>query len=45
MENLVENARNLALEVLGAEQRWDGTHFITHPDNVARIVEDEIGLP
>ena len=45
MENLVENARNLALEVLGAEQRWDGTPFITHPDNVARIVEDEIGLP
>ncbi|MBR4586550.1 MAG: bifunctional (p)ppGpp synthetase/guanosine-3',5'-bis(diphosphate) 3'-pyrophosphohydrolase [Bacteroidales bacterium] len=45
MENLVENARKLALEVLGAEQRWDGTPFITHPDNVARIVEDEIGLP
>ena len=45
MENLVENARALALEVLGAEQRWDGTPFMTHPDNVARIVEDEIGLP
>ncbi len=45
MENLVENARKLALEVLGAEQRWDGSPFMTHPDNVARIVEDEIGLP
>ena len=45
MENLVEQARNLALEVLGAEQRWDGSPFMTHPDNVARIVEDEIGLP
>ena len=45
MEELVEQARALALEVLKDETRFDGTPFITHPDNVARIVEDEIGLP
>ena len=45
MDNLVEQARALALEVLKDETRYDGTPFITHPDNVARIVEDEIGLP
>ena len=45
MDNLIEQARAVALKVLGEEVRWDGTPFITHPDNVARIVEDEIGLP
>ena len=45
MENLVGQARALALQALGDELRWDGSPFITHPDNVARIVEDEIGLP
>ncbi len=45
MENLTGQARALALEVLKDEVRDDGTPFITHPDNVARIVEDEIGLP
>ena len=45
MENLTGQARALALEVLKDEVRDDGAPFITHPDNVARIVEDEIGLP
>ncbi len=45
MDKVVEQARALALEVLGAETRYDGTPFITHPDQVARIVSDEIGLP
>ncbi|NLZ19047.1 MAG: bifunctional (p)ppGpp synthetase/guanosine-3',5'-bis(diphosphate) 3'-pyrophosphohydrolase [Bacteroidales bacterium] len=45
MDNLVAQARALALEALKDETRYDGTPFITHPDNVARIVEDEIGLP
>ena len=45
MDNLVGQARALALEVLKDETRDDGSPFITHPDNVARIVEDEIGLP
>ena len=45
MDNLVEQARALAQEVLKDETRYDGSPFITHPDNVARIVEDEIGLP
>ena len=45
MEELVGQARALALDVLKDETRDDGSPFITHPDNVARIVEDEIGLP
>ena len=45
MDNLVERARAVALEALKDETRFDGSPFITHPDNVARIVEDEIGLP
>ena len=45
MDNLVEKARTVALEALKDEMRWDGSPFITHPDNVARIVLDEIGLP
>ncbi len=45
MDKLVEQARALAQEVLKDETRYDGSPFITHPDNVARIVEDEIGLP
>ena len=45
MDNLVEKARTVALEALKDEMRWDGSPFITHPDNVARIVSDEIGLP
>ena len=45
MDNLISQARSVALEALKDETRYDGTPFITHPDNVARIVEDEIGLP
>ena len=45
MDNLIAQARDVALEALKDETRYDGTPFITHPDNVARIVEDEIGLP
>lgn len=44
MENLVQEARCFAQRVLAEETRFDGTPFINHPDNVARIVEDEIGL-
>lgn len=45
MDALVEKARAVALEALKDETRYDGTPFIQHPDNVARIVADEIGLP
>ena len=45
MEEIVAKARALALASLGDLQRSDGTPFIGHPDSVARIVEDEIGLP
>lgn len=45
MDTLVEKARALALEALKDETRYDGSPFITHADNVAAIVEDEIGLP
>lgn len=44
MENLIQEARRFAQQVLALETRYDGTPFINHPDNVARIVEDEIGL-
>ena len=45
MDNLMEKARAVAAAALKDETRYDGTPFIGHPDNVARIVEDEIGLP
>ena len=45
MDNLIEKARAVAAAALRDETRYDGTPFIGHPDNVARIVEDEIGLP
>lgn len=45
MDNLREKARALALEALKDETRYDGSAFIQHPDNVAAIVENEIGLP
>lgn len=44
MNELVEKARAVALEILGNESRWNGVPFIQHPDNVAAIVRDEIGL-
>ncbi len=33
------------MQVLGDKTRYDGSPFIGHPDAVAHIVEDEIGLP
>ncbi len=45
MENLVTKAREIAVTVLKDETRSNGSPFITHPDGVAAIVRDEIGLP
>lgn len=45
MEKMIERAREVALEALRDETRYDGRPFIEHPDNVAGIVGDEIGLP
>ena len=45
MTELVEKARAIAAEALKDETRSDGTPFMGHPDAVARIVEDELGLP
>ena len=45
MDNLIEKARAVAASALTDETRYDGSPFISHPDSVARIVEDEIGLP
>ncbi len=45
MEEIVARAREVALKALGDEQRSDGTPFIGHPDAVAAIVRDELGLP
>ena len=45
MEDMVNRARQLAAQTLRDELRYDGTPFIQHPDGVARIVSDEIGLP
>lgn len=45
MENIVFEARELAALVLKDELRSNGTPFIAHPDGVAAIVRDEIGLP
>ncbi len=42
---LIEKARAAALEALKDHTRHDGTPFIGHPDAVAAIVADEIGLP
>lgn len=44
MEELVKRAYDLAAEVLKDETRSDGTPFIKHPEGVADIVENEIGL-
>ena len=45
MEDIVRKAREVALQVLGDERRSDGTPFMGHPDAVARIAADELGLP
>ena len=42
---LIEKARAAATEALKDYTRHDGTPFIGHPDAVAAIVADEIGLP
>lgn len=42
---IVEKARALAASVLQDELRYDGTPFISHPDGVVLIAQDEIGLP
>ena len=43
--NLIEKSRNAALEALKDKTRYDGSPFISHPDAVAHIVSEEIGLP
>ena len=42
---LIDRARAAAAEALKEYTRYDGTPFIGHPDAVAGIVADEIGLP
>ena len=42
---LIEKAREAAVQALKDYTRHDGTPFIGHPDAVASIVADEIGLP
>ena len=42
---LIDKARAVAVEALKEKTRHDGSPFINHPDAVARIVADEIGLP
>ena len=42
---LIDKAREAAAAALRDTTRHDGTPFIGHPDAVARIVADEIGLP
>lgn len=45
MEDIVRQAYELARETLADETRSDGAPFMEHPEGVARIVRDEIGLP
>ena len=42
---LIDKARAAAAEALKDLTRHDGKPFIGHPDAVAKIVADEIGLP
>ena len=42
---LIDRARGAAAEALKDYTRHNGTPFIGHPDAVAKIVADEIGLP
>ena len=44
-QDIITRAREAAQEVLHDRLRYDGSPFISHPDAVARIVTDEIGLP
>ncbi len=43
--DIVAKAREVAVAVLRDQTRYDGSPFIGHPDAVARIVQEEIGLP
>ena len=43
--SLIDKAREAAALALREYTRHDGTPFIGHPDAVAQIVADEIGLP
>ena len=43
--DIISRARAVALEALKDCTRSDGSPFIGHPDAVARIVQEEIGLP
>ena len=43
--DIVAKAREVAVAVLKDQTRYDGSPFIGHPDAVARIVQEEIGLP
>ena len=45
MKDLVNKAREIALQALQGVVRSDGSPFIGHADAVARIVDDELGLP
>ena len=42
---LIDKARTAAAQALKDFTRHDGSPFIGHPDAVAKIVSDEIGLP
>lgn len=42
---MTARSREIAAEVLKDEVRSNGTPFIAHPDGVAAIVREEIGLP
>ena len=44
-KDLIFRARTLSRDVLKDDVRYDGSPFFAHPENVARIVSDEIGLP
>lgn len=44
MEGKIEQARSIAEKYLQGQTRGNGHAFIEHPDNVVRIVKDEIGL-
>ena len=43
--DIIAKARAVAVAALEGRTRSDGSPFIGHPDAVARIVQEEIGLP
>ena len=44
-QSLSNQARQIALQALEGQTRYDGSPLIGHAEGVARIVTDEIGLP